>query len=285
MQELFSFFVKNSKWFLFIAYVVAALALLVGNNPYQHHIYLTSAGAFTSAVYKASNSVYSYFDLREINEDLNQRNADLQSQLIAMQQQLDDYKNIVLADTLQMPDSLKQYDFIVAHVISNSIAKPYNYITLNKGELDGVRPEMGVVDRNGVVGIVNVVGPHSSRVISLLNSNLHISCRLKGNSSFGSLVWEGGNPEVAELQELPRHTVFQPGDTVVTSGYSGVFPPGIMVGTVMADTDKKNENFFTLKIKLSTDFTTLSNVQIVLNHQRQEHAKLEQADYKTEKKR
>lgn len=285
MQELFSFFVKNSKWFLFIVYVAAALALLFGNNPYQHSIYLTSAGAFTSAVYKASNSVYSYFDLRQINEDLNQRNAELQSELIALQQQLDDYKELAMADTIQLPDSVKQFDFIVAHVINNSISKPYNYITLNKGELDGIKPEMGVIDPNGVVGIVNVVGPHSSRVISLLNSNLHISCRLKGNSSFGSLVWEGGNPHVAELQELPRHTVFQPGDTVVTSGYSGVFPPGIPVGTVMADTDKKNENFFSLKIKLATDFTTLSNVQIVLNSQRPEHAKLEEADYKTEKKK
>ncbi|MCD8388362.1 MAG: rod shape-determining protein MreC [Bacteroidales bacterium] len=279
MHELLAFFVKHSKWFLFIVYAGLSLMLLFKSGPYQHHVYLTSANAVTSAVYKASNSVYSYFHLREMNDDLNQRNAELQSEAIALRQQLTDLREAQLGDTLQLPDSLRQYRFIVAHVISNSIAQPYNYITINKGSAEGIRPEMGVVDPNGVVGIVNVVGEHSARVISLLNPNLRLSCRLKGSSSFGSLVWEGSDPEIALLQELPRHTVFQPGDTVVTSGYSGVFPEGIPVGIVMADNEHKNENFFTLKVKLSTDFATLSNVQVVIDSKKDEREALEAADY------
>lgn len=279
MHELLAFIVKHSKWFFFIFYGIISLMLLSRSAPYQHHVYLTSANAVTTAVFKASNSVYSYFNLREVNEDLNKRNADLQAEALALRQQLTNLQESIMGDTLQLPDSLRQYHFIVAHVISNSIAQPYNYITINKGTADGIEPEMGVVDPNGVVGIVNVVGEHSSRVISLLNPNLRLSCRLKGSSSFGSLVWEGNDPEIALLEELPRHTVFQPGDTVVTSGYSGVFPEGIPVGFVMADNEHKNENFFTLKVKLSTDFTTLSNVQVVIDSKKDERKTLEEQDY------
>lgn len=283
MHELLAFFFKHSKWFLFVLYITASCVLLFKNNPYQHHIFLTSANSASAAVFKVSNGVYSYFNLRQINEDLNQRNADLESEVIALKDQLQLMREEIMADTLTLPDSLHQYKFMVARVISNSISKPYNYITLNKGSADGVLPEMGVIDRNGVVGIVNVVGEHSSRVISLLNSNLHLSCRVRGSNSFGSLVWEGGDPYVAYLQELPKHTQFQPGDTVETSGYSGVFPAGIPVGIVMQDNENKNENFFTLKVLLSTDFTTLGDVQVVMDKMRQEHRKLEESDYTTDK--
>ncbi len=280
MHELFAFFVKNSKWFIFLFFVGVSCVLLFNKNPYQHHVYMTSANAVASTVLSASNSVYSYFNLRETNDDLNQRNALLESEVIALRQQLELLREDQIADTLQLPDSLKQYNFIVANVISNSIAKPYNYITLNKGYADGVREEMGVIDQNGVVGIVNVTGKHSSRVISLLNSNLRLSCKVKGNSHFGSLVWEGPDPEIALLQELPRHTVYEVGDTVVTSGYSAVFPEGIPVGIVMADTQHRNENFFTLHVKLFTDFSTLSTVQVVDNKKKDENTALEAKDFK-----
>lgn len=283
MRELFAFFVKNSKWLLFIVYVVISCMLLFQHNPYQHHLYLTSASAVASGVYGVSNSVYSYFNLRQVNDDLNSRNAELQEQVLALRQQLVQAQERAIADTIQLPDSLKNYSFVVAHVISNSISKPFNYITLNKGSLDGVHPEMGVIDQNGVVGIVNVVGPHSCRVISLLNSNLHISCRIKGDPAFGSLVWDGEDHSTALVQELPKHTKFEAGDTVVTSGYSGVFPGGIPVGIVLDDNDHRSENFFTLRVRLTTDFATLSTVQIVQDKMRQEHALLEQSDFTTDK--
>ncbi len=278
MHELFSFFIRWSKWFVFVFFVALSCALLFSGNPYQHHVYLTSANSVASGIYNMRNSVTSYFDLREINEDLNLRNAALESEVLALREQIREADARIQTDTMRLPGVLAQYNFVVAHVISNSIARPHNYITINKGTADGIAPEMGVIDHNGVVGIVNVAGPHSARIISLLNPHFKLSCKIKGSEHFGSLVWDGNDPTVALLEELPRHTVFAPGDTIVTSGYSAVFPEGIPVGYVMEDQRRHDENFFTLRVKLSTDFTTLSNVQVVVDSLRAEHIALQAYD-------
>lgn len=265
MHELFTFFARNSKWFVFAVYVVLSIMLLVGGDPYHRHIYLTSANRVTASVYDFSNNATGYFNLRERNADLNRRNAELQSELLALRERIQLMAEQQCTDTMTLDSGMMPFRFVVANVINNSIARPFNYLTLNKGERDGVRPEMGVIDASGVVGIVSVVGPHSSRVISLLNPHFRLSCKLKRSDRFGSLVWDGRDPEVALLEELPRHTVYSPGDTVVTSGYSAVFPPGLPVGIVLDDDYNDHENFFTLKVKLLSDFTSLNNVQIVVS--------------------
>ena len=266
MRELIDFFIRNSKWFVFTFFVAISLSMLFKHNPYQQHVYMTSAGKVASSVYSVSNNITSYFNLRENNEDLNRRNADLQLEVIALREQVQRMQEEYGCDSLTLAPVLRHYDFIVARVINNSVMHPHNYITLNKGSEDGIAAEMGVIDQNGVVGVVNVVGPHAARVISLLNPNFRLSCKIKGNDSFGSLVWDGQDPQYALLEELPRHTVFQRGDTVITSGYSAVFPEGIPVGIVEQGDEKHNENFFTLKVRLLSDFSKLNNVQVVINH-------------------
>lgn len=285
MRELFDFFIRNSKWFVFAFFVVISCMLLFQGNPYQHHVFLTSANSVSSSVYETSHNVTSYFNLRDINEDLNRRNADLQKEVINLREKLTRYAEADYTDTLDTRGEVDHFDFIVAHVINNSISKPYNYLTLDKGETDGVKPELGVIDRNGVVGIVSVVGKNNSRVISLLNPDFRLSCKIKGSDHFGSLVWDGNDPTTALLEELPRHTVYTPGDTIVTSGYSAVFPPGLPVGIVLDDERSHNENFFTLKIRLFADFTTLNNVQIVTNNYGEELSEIEQRDASADKKR
>ncbi len=265
MRNLLHFLVKYLPWFVFTFYVSISIVLLVKNNPYQHHIFMTSAGQLAASVYDTSNSVTSYFNLHDINEDLQRRNASLESEVIALRKKVGSLEEIVYADTMTVVEALSPYSFIIGHVINNSISRPYNYITIEKGAADGVKPEMGVVDQNGVVGIVNVVGEHYSRVISLLNPNFRLSCKLKGSDVFGSLVWDGKSPEQALLEELPKHTVYHRGDTIVTSGYSAVFPEGIPVGTVINAARGADDNFFTLRIKLLTDFSQLSTVRVI-NH-------------------
>lgn len=282
MRELLNFFIRNSKWFVFTAYMVVSAIMLVNSNPVHQSVYTSSANAVSGTIYGWSSSVTSYFNLRENNEDLNRRNAELQAEVASLLMTVNLLQEKLMSDSIVLPDTLRPYNFIVAHVVKNSVMKPHNYITINKGDADGVKLGMGVIDQNGIVGVVNVVGKHNSRVMSLLNPHLPVSCKIKGNNSFGSLVWDGDDPRYAILEELPRHTEFQPGDTVITSGYSDVFPPGIPVGIVEANSKAGNENFFTLKVRLLTDFSTLDNVQVVMNYVADELRAIEEDEKRIE---
>lgn len=270
MRNLLDFLLQYSKWLVCAFYVVLSCILLFSKNPYQHYVYLTSANSVCSAVFGASSQVTSYFHLHDINEDLQSRNASLEKEILDLRATLDHYRLRAMADSLAADTVPSPFDFTLAHVISNSVSRTHNYITISRGASDSIRPEMGVVDQNGVVGIVNVVGPHTARVISLLNPKMRLSCKVKGRADFGSLVWDGKNPSEALLEEMPRHERFKKGDTIVTSGYSAVFPEGIPVGTIMSHESAHNNNFYTLRIRLLTDFTTLSTVRVLRNEIRPE---------------
>lgn len=265
MRNLLSFLLRYSSWFVFLIYVVLSCILLFKNNPYQHHVYLTSANTVASGVYEVANQFTGYFNLRTINDDLHRRNASLEAEVVALRGQVRRFQELGLQDSLARIDSLRKFDFIIATAINNSVARPYNYITIDKGSADGIQPEMGVMDQNGVVGVVNTVSPHYARIISMLNPNFRLSCKLRGGDAFGSLVWDGKNPQTALLEELPKHTRFSKGDTIVTSGYSAVFPEGIPVGVIMGSARGEDDNFFTLRIKLLTDFSALSDVRVISN--------------------
>lgn len=263
MRNLINFFVRFSAWLLFAVYATASIIMLFHSSPYQHHVLLTSANSVVAGVYGTVNSVTSYLHLRQENTDLQRRTAQLESEILQLRAMLEAQADIIAADTITLPGPMARYSFTIAHVINNTTSRPHNYITINRGSADGIAPEMGVIDQNGVVGIVNVVAPHSARVISLLNPDLRLSCKVKGSREVGSLVWDGRAPDMAILEELPRHAVFATGDTIVTSGYSTVFPEGVMVGTVVEGMRDHDENFHTLRIKLFTDFTTLGTVKVV----------------------
>lgn len=270
MRAFFDFIARYSAVFVFLLLTIVSSIMLFSGNSYQQAVYLTSSGRVVSTIYSASHGVTGYFHLRSVNDDLNQRLADLELENANLRRALQDASERLYADTVTIAPPLDQYRFIVARVINNSLVHPQNYITINRGAADGITPEMGVVDQNGVVGIVDVVGPYASRVISLLNSDLRLSCKVKGSDAFGSLVWDGKSPQYAVLEELPRHVPFAPGDTIVTSGYSVVFPEGIPVGTIVEQHRDADDNFYSLKIRLTTDFATLSTVHLIENFQKQE---------------
>lgn len=264
MRNLISFLIRHSSWFVFLLYVFISLFLLFQNNPYQQYVYLTSANSASASIYKVVSGVTSYFNLQSINNDLQERNALLEMEVINLKRQLDDYKIRMIADSISLPDSVAQsYEYYFAGVINNSVSRPMNYITIDKGSSDGIEPEMGVVDQNGVVGIVSVVSKHAARVISLLNPNMKLSCKVKGSDYFGSLYWDGVSPHFAVLEEMPRHVVYQKGDTIVTSGYSAVFPEGLIVGVIESGMKTNDDNFIALRVRLSTDFTRLSTVRAI----------------------
>lgn len=266
MRDLLNYFIRNSKWFVFAIYFVASLILLIRTNPFAQNVYMTSANAVSGSLYNLADRVGGYMHLKETNEELNERNAKLLAELELLRMQNLALQEAVISDTIILPESLKPYDFKTAHVVKNSVFRPKNFITINKGTKDGIGSEMGVIDANGVVGVVGTAGNNYSRVISLLNPDFRLSCKIKGNDSFGSLIWDGKDARYAVLEELPRHIEYNDGDTIVTSGYSSVFPGGIPVGIIEGQENSANSNMLNVRVRLFTDFTRLQNVQVIVNY-------------------
>jgi hypothetical protein len=275
MRNLLNFLLKYNYWFLFILLEVICFVLLFRFNNYQQSVYFTSANVVTGKVYEVSGSVSSYFHLKSVNEDLLDRNMLLEQQIANLENALRERQvDSVIVNSIRNLDN-KDYQIFKAHVIRNSLNKADNYITLDKGSSSGIRPEMGVVDGNGVVGIVYKTSPNYSLVISVLNSKSSISCKIVGSEYFGYLKWEHGDSRYAYLKDLPRHAEFNLGDTVVTSGYSTVFPAGVMVGTVDDMSDSNDGLSYLLKIKLATDFGKLGDVRVIARTGQMEQQELE----------
>lgn len=202
-----------------------------------------------------------YFALRRINKDLEANNALLENEVLNLRHQLAEYKTLH-SDTAEF-GGVPRYDYVAATVINNNVRHPKNYFSIDKGSADGIAQGQGVVDHNGVVGIVNVTGPHTARIISLLNEAQRFSVKIKNTDFIGSLVWKGGDPNVAYMEEVPRHARYQSGDTVVTSGYSLAFPSNIPIGIIMNRIKGADDNFFILKVRLMPDFKSLSTVRVI----------------------
>lgn len=262
MRNLLNFIIRYSTWFVFTFYVLISVMLLVLGNRYQQSVYLTSANVISGGLYNGASQVTGYFHLKSINESLQASNAQLQNEVLNLKSQLAQYK-VLLSDTLAPLPSKDRYDYVSAAVINNNTRLPKNFLTIDRGSLDGVERGMGVVDQNGVVGIVNVTGPHMARVISLLNETQHFSVKLKDTSFVGSLNWKGEDASIAYVEEIPRHVEYQVGDTIVTSGYSTTFPEGIPVGTILNRVRSQDDSFFTFKVRLMPDFRSLSTVRVI----------------------
>jgi rod shape-determining protein MreC len=172
---------------------------------------------------------------------------------------------------------LSQYKLIPAKVITNELSKRENLITIDKGEADGIHKDMGVVSGNGIVGIVYMAGQHYSIVIPVLNTQSNISCTIQGRGYFGYLHWNGGPSSLAYVDDVPRHAHFRRGDKVVTSGYSSIFPEGIMVGTVGYVFNSADGLSYRVQVKLSTDFGRLRDVCVIADDTMKERIELMRA--------
>ena len=277
MKNLIDFFVRHSAWVFFVIYMLlSGVMLFSSRNPYQQSVYLTSANSVSATVYGAMSAISGYFNLHSINASLEQRNMALEQEAIMLRSQVRDLM-LRLPDSVVTQPALQSYRMVPATVISNSVWQNNNHILINRGSADGIEPQMGVMDHGGVVGVVEVVGPHSARVISLLNSELSISCKLRGSEFFGRLIWEGDDPRYAVLEHLPKHTTYSVGDTVVTSGYSDVFPEGVIVGTVEGKAHELSAGDVQLKVALTTNFSQLNAVRVIVNYDAAEHRRLEAA--------
>ncbi len=279
MHNLTEFLAKHNHWFVFLVLEVVSMVLLFRYNSYQGSVWFSSANAVTGKVYEWDSAVESYFSLSGVNSQLTQRNAFLEQQV----RMLDDsiarltrsQETAVTRLSSMVP--LQGCRLIPAKVVANMVNRYDNLITIDKGSADGVKRDMGVVCGMGVVGIVYLVSEHYSIVIPALNSHSNISCTIQRRGYFGYLRWRGGSSQLAYLEDVPRHAHFKLGDNVVTSGYSSVFPPGVMVGKVLHVFNSADGLSYRVQVKLSTDFARLRDVCLVDDSALQERIDLMRA--------
>lgn len=279
MHNLTEFLAKHNHWFVFLVLEVVSMVLLFRYNSYQGSVWFSSANAVTGKVYEWDSAVESYFSLSGVNSQLTQRNAFLEQQVRMLD---DSIARLTRSQETAVTRLSSMVPFqgcrlIPAKVVANMVNRYDNLITIDKGSADGVKRDMGVVCGMGVVGIVYLVSEHYSIVIPALNSHSNISCTIQRRGYFGYLRWRGGSSQLAYLEDVPRHAYFKLGDNVVTSGYSSVFPPGVMVGKVLHVFNSADGLSYRVQVKLSTDFARLRDVCLVDDSALQERIDLMRA--------
>ena len=279
MHNLTEFLAKHNHWFVFLVLEVVSMVLLFRYNSYQGSVWFSSANAVTGKVYEWDSAVESFFSLSGVNSQLTQRNAFLEQQVRMLDDSIARLTRSQEAAVTRLSSMVpfQGCRLIPAKVVANMVNRYDNLITIDKGSADGVKRDMGVVCGMGVVGIVYLVSEHYSIVIPALNSHSNISCTIQRRGYFGYLRWRGGSSQLAYLEDVPRHAHFKLGDNVVTSGYSSVFPPGVMVGKVLHVFNSADGLSYRVQVKLSTDFARLRDVCLVDDSALQERIDLMRA--------
>lgn len=271
MRNLIRYVIKHHAFLLFIVLEVVSLLLVFEYNIYQKSKFFNSANRVTGYVYNSYTAVVSYFGLKEVNRKLSEENARLRTLLL--NRNVSGLPEVAAINVLPPGDSM--YHFISARVINNSVNRQNNYITLNKGRKHGIRPDQGIINSDGVVGIITHVTDSYSMGFSVLNKRWGVSAKLKKSGTFGPISWNGKDFRYVNLEGIPFHIELAKGDTVVTSSYSSVFPEGILIGTVESFEKPAGENYYVIVVKLATDFKSLSYVEVVDNLKRKEIMELE----------
>jgi rod shape-determining protein MreC len=265
MQRLFLFFYQYRAFFTFLLFEVVCAWLIIENNQYQSARFFNSSNGMVARLNNFSQDVREYFLLRNINSTLAEENAFLRSRLEQFNQLQQASDSVFRRDSTVV----KQFDFISAKVVNNSVNRFTNYLTINKGSDDGIESGMAVISPLGAVGKVKAVSNHYSVVTSILHKDYKLSVLMTRTGYFGSVSWNGSDPDFAQLDFVPRHVNPAKGDTVVTSAYNAVFPEGIMVG-IIEDVKQNETLFYDLTLRLSQDFRKLSYVEVVRSHLKNE---------------
>lgn len=268
MRNFLNLLYRYHNILLFLFLEGFALFLIIQNNSFQRSKYIEFSTSFSGGIFKQVSSLKQYFSLSKTNYELAQENIGLRNNLAMFRKQITEKRDTVI-DTLYK----QRYVYFSARVINNSVNKLYNYITLNKGSDDGVKLDMAVITHRGIVGFVNGVSNHFSTVIPVINKDFRVAGKFKSNGFWGSVAWQGANPEICDFIEVPHHVKVLKGDTITTVGSSS-FPEGIPIGTV-EESEFKGGNFYSIKIKLANDFRAVNYVILVDDLMKTEQRNLE----------
>jgi len=268
MQQIFNFIFQNSTKLLFLLLLGISLTLTVQSHSYHRSKIISSANFLTGGVYEKMNAVSEYLNLKNQNEQLATENARLKMLLF----------NVSDSMAVKKYDSIKgvsKTNIIVSKVIHNSYNVYENYLTINSGAVDGVKPDMGVVNSQGIIGIVDKTSAHYSTIISILNIKSQINAKIKKSDHFGTLNWDGKSTGFVQLIDVPRLAAIRKGDTIVTGGQSIIFPENIGIGTIDRIYIDNKTNYYTINVKLFNDMTNLGHVYVIKSKDRDEIINLE----------
>ena len=268
MRNLLQIILKFHYQLLYVVMIVLSLLMLMNNNEFHKTTWFNSSTYVTGTVYNSWHSVRRYFSLRQENQRLARENTILKNQIS---------KNFLKTDSnfIQGKGTV-QFKYTDAIVINKSVNRQKNFMTLNKGSLSGIVPEMGVIAPDGVVGIVKDVSPYFSTVMPVINTGSHLSVKIRGKDFFGTISWDGKDYRIAKLNEMPFHVPVKTGDIIETSGYSAIFPPGLTVGIVKEISRGTDDYFLDIKIILASDFLKVNHVMIIKNELKKEQKILEE---------
>jgi rod shape-determining protein MreC len=292
VRNLIIFLRRYFNFFLFLLLEVICIVLVFRNNDFQKTAYLNSANSVSARLYNRYNNVQYYFHLKATNDSLVNENARLHNILRTSYDSVT-LDNLVKTDTIRTYSTdttrkvvgieLRRYLYHAAKVVNNTVNAPINYITIHRGSANGLKPNMGVIGPSGIVGVVRSVSENYAVVLSLLSKgrNFGFSARLSHSREMGTVRWYGGDAGYALMEDVPKSVRLVRGDTVVTSGYSALFPENIPIGYVESySLTDKGSTAYTIRIKLATNFYNLQYVYVVDNMLQDEQKSLEDSTYR-----
>ncbi|MBE9489820.1 MAG: rod shape-determining protein MreC [Bacteroidetes bacterium] len=271
MQQIINFLIRNKTFLLFLLLFILALSFTFQSHSYHKSKFINSANFLTGGIYKSVNNIGIYFNLREENNILLEENNRLKSILFNTE------TNVTKLNNLNKNTS-NNYTSITAQVTKNSYSATNNYLTINKGERDGIHQDFGVITSKGIIGIIDNTSNKYARVISILNTNSKINAQLKKTEHFGTLTWNAESPEHVTLIDVPKLAPVIIGDTIVTGGRSSSFPKNIPIGKVVSFKLDETEDYYIIDIKLFNDMTNVGHVYIIENLDAQEISTLNNQD-------
>ena len=271
MRNLFLLIIRYGGFLSFLGLELLCFILIIRYNRDQQKIWVHSSNYFSGQLYERFDAVTRYWNLSVVADSLARENSRLRAELRDARFQEEIIEGSVSDEKWQ-----QHYTFTNSEVVNNSVSRFNNYLTINRGARHGIKPRQAVIDDKGIVGIVIRVDNYYASVMSILNKESRIAASIKRNNFFGSVVWEGSNPTISQMKDVPKHATVEIGDTIQTSGYSAIFPGGIPIGTVLSAEIPPGSNFYDIDIELFNDLSNIRYVYVVNNLLKSEQKTVEE---------
>lgn len=268
MQQLINFILRSKHFLLFLLLLSVSILFTAQSRSFHRSKFVNSANFISGGIYENISNISEYVSLKEENDKLREENSNLRNLLVNTEIEQQDEAIV----------KTNRYNVYPAKIINNNYSSRNNYLTINKGSNDGIKEDFGVISSKGIVGIVRNTSKNYATVLSILNAtDAKINAKIKNTSHFATLVWNGENPNVLQLINLPKLAPIKKGDTIETNGYSNIFPEGIPIGTIEHFSLNKQNNYYDVDVKLFNDMTSLKHVYIIETKDKEELKALEQA--------